>query len=372
VRRKVAVLLVAVLLSARRADANQSAALPADAGFEAVAAAAARAREAGEVEAAIGLYRRGTAMRPSWDEGTWYIGALEYERRRFAIALAAFTRLLERQTDHAGAEAMAGLCELELGRQEAALRRLMRARELGVAHTPGIASVVRYQTGILLTRFGEFEVGAAVLSEPGNDLDESQQLILAFGLNTLRMPILPSEIPEPSRPLVEAAGRAALAMAARRADTAQRAFDALVGRFPNERQVHYARGVFRLASQPDLAIADFERELEISPGHQQARLQLAFEWLRRGEVAKARPYAEAVAKQAPEHPVARLALGQTHLEAGETAAAIAELEMAVQLAPSSAQAHFVLARAYARAGRTAEAERERQEFARLDKASRPR
>jgi tetratricopeptide (TPR) repeat protein len=372
VRRKVAVLLVTLLLAARRADANQSAALPADAGFEAIATAAARAREAGQVEAAIGLYRRGTAMRPSWDEGTWYIGALEYERRRFAVALAAFARLLERQTDHAGAEAMAGLCELELGRQEAALRRLMRARELGVAHTPGIASVVRYQTGILLTRFGEFEVGAAVLSEPGNDLAESPQMILAFGLNTLRMPILPAEIPEKSRPLIEAAGRASLAMAARRAEAAQQAFDALVNRFPGEPHVHYARGVFRLASQPDLAIADFERELEISPGHHQARLQLAFEWLRRGEVAKARPYAEAVVKQAPEHPVARLALGQTHLEAGETAAAIRELEMAVQLAPSSAQSHFVLARAYARAGRSADAERERQEFTRLDKASRPR
>ena len=366
-------LAVCLFSSALTAGAQTPPATPtADGGFDAVAAAAARAREAGQVEAALGFYRRGMALRPTWDEGTWYIGTLEYERRGFSAALAAFDALLARQPDHAGAMAMAGLCEFELGRHEPALRRLMRARELGVAHSPGIAAVVRYHTGILLTRFGEFEVGSSVLSEPGMELTEAPQMIQAFGVNSLRMPVLPSEIPAESREIVDLAGRASLAMAARRAEAARQAFDTLVSRFPSTREAHYARGVFRLASEPDLAISDFERELEISPGHLPSRLQLAFEWLRRGEVSRARPYAEAAVQQAPEHAVARLALGQTLLESDAIAAAITELETAVQLAPGSAQAHFVLARAYTRAGRTADAERERKEFARLDRTGRAR
>jgi tetratricopeptide (TPR) repeat protein len=366
-------LAMAAWLTAGSLAAQPASVAPAsNAGFDAIAAAAARAREGGDAETALGAYRRGVAMRAAWDEGRWYIGALEYERRRFDVALDAFTALLERQPEHAAAEAMAGLCEFELGRYEPALRRLMRARERGVAHNAGIASVVRYHTAILLTRFGEFEVGSAVLAEPGLDLDESPAMIQAFGLNALRMPMLPGEVPAESRPLVDTAGRAALAMAARRAAAARTAFDALVARYPGVSRVHYARGVFLLAEDPELAMADFERELTITPGDLATHLQLAFERLRRGEVDKARPHAVEAVRINPAHAVARLALGQVELEAGHVDRAVVELEQAVRIAPDSAQPHFVLARAYARAGRVEDAARERAAFERLNANARRR
>ena len=122
---------------------------------------------------------------------------------------------------------MKGLCEFGLGQHEAALRTLLRARALGIAQTPEIAHVVAYHAGILLTRFGEFEVGYAVLTELSGDNVESPKTIEALGLNLLRMPILPAALPEAKRPLVQLAGRAAFAMGGRRlaeaGDAARRA-----------------------------------------------------------------------------------------------------------------------------------------------------
>jgi tetratricopeptide (TPR) repeat protein len=267
---------------------------------------------------------------------------------------------------------MAALCDFSLGRYDESLRGLLRARTLGISRTPDVATVVRYHAGILLTRFGDFELGMSILAEPGQDVSESPPMITAFGLNTLRRPVLPSEMSANERPMVELAGRATLAAVARRASEARAAFDELVAHYPQVSHVHYARGVFLLSSEPDLAIADFERELGVTPNHLLARVQIAFEQLRRGEFDRARPYAVAAVRLDAKHPVARLALGQVELEAGSVDAAVTELETAVRLAPESAQAHFVLARAYARAGRTADAERERKEFARLDRVARPR
>ena len=96
-----------------------------------------------------------------------------------------------------------------------------------------------------------------------------------------------------------------------------------------------------------------------------ARLQIAFEYLKRGEAAQALPVASEAAKLAPDHFAARLALGQV-LEMNDLPRALPELEKSAALAPGSPQAQFLLARAYTRAGRTADAERARAEFTRLD------
>jgi predicted Zn-dependent protease len=134
--------------------------------------------------------------------------------------------------------------------------------------------------------------------------------------------------------------------------------------------VHYARGVFRLTESPETALDDFKKEIEISPAHVPARLQIAFELLRRGEPTAARPIAEEAVRLDADSALGRLALGQAQLEMGNNAEAIAELERAVDLAPESPQTHFILARAYARVGRDVDAAREREVFTRLDRIAR--
>jgi tetratricopeptide (TPR) repeat protein len=333
--------------------------------FEEVSKAAMAAREAGRLDDAATLFRRGLTMRPDWDEGRWYLGSILYERERYVQARDTFAALVARQPTHAGAVGMQGLCEFASGKHDMALRTLLQARALGVAQNAGIAHVVAYHTGILLTRFGEFEVGYGVLSELSGDKAESPRVVEALGLNVLRMPILPADLPEAKKPVVQLAGRAAFAMGARRLAEATKLFDELVATYPHEPNVHYARGVLRTTEAPDQAIEDFAAELAISPDHLPARLQLVFELVKRGEIAKARPYAEQAVRIDPDHFAAHLAIGQVWFESGDVEKAIASFEQGAKLAPESPQAHFLLARAYARAGRTADAERERQEFTRL-------
>ena len=279
------------------------------ASFDTVSASAAAAREAGRLDDAIALYRQGIALRADWDEGRWYLGSSLYERERYREARDAFAALVARQPAHAGAVGMKGLCEFGLGQHETALRTLLQARSLGIARTPEIAHVVAYHAGILLTRFGEFEVGYAVLTELSGDNVESPKTIEALGLNLLRMPILPSALPEAKRPLVQLAGRAAFAMGGRRLADAARLLDELVAAYPREPNVHYARGVLRTTEAPDLALEDFVAELAVSPRHVPARLQLVFEHVKRGEAAKAKPYAEEAVRLDPQHFAVHLAHG---------------------------------------------------------------
>jgi tetratricopeptide (TPR) repeat protein len=335
--------------------------------FDGVAAAAAAAREAGRLDEAVGLYRKGLALRPAWDEGRWYLGSSLYELERYAEARDAFAALVARQPAHAGAVGMQGLCEFALGRHEAALRTLLKARGLGVARNREIAQVVAYHAGILLTRFEEFEIGYAVLTELSGDNVESPKVIDALGLNMLRMPILPDAIPPDKKPMVQLAGRAGFAMGGRRLADAGRLLDELVATYPKAPNVHYARGVLRTTEAPERAIEDFLAELAVSPDHIPARLQLVFEYVKRGEAEKARPYAEDALRLAPKHFAVHLAMGQVRFETGDVAKAIASFERGAKLAPGSPQAHFLLARAYGRAGRTADAERARAEFQRLEK-----
>ena len=331
-----------------------------------LAARAAAARDAGQLEEALTLYRSALAERPEFNEGRWYVGTLLYELDRYSEAKEAFSDVLRREPAHAGALGMKGLCEFELREYDAALVDLLQARKMGVARSPGIATVVRYHAAILLTRAGEFEVANQILIDFVADGTETPAVIEAIGLNVLRMPMLPSEAPPEARDRILLAGRAGYAMAARHAADARAALDGLVTRYPQIPHVHYARGVFFLVENADRALEDFQRELTISPSHVPARLQIAFEYLKRGEPERALPGAREAVQLAPDHFATRLALGQVLLEMGDVQAAIPELEKAVALAPTSPQTHFILARGYARVGRTAEAERARAEFTRLD------
>ena len=241
-------------------------------------------------------------LRPSWDEGRWYIATILYEIDRYAEARDAFAEVLRRQPTHAGAAGLKGLCEFQLRRFDQALIDLLQAREMGVSRSPAIATVVRYHAAILLTRIGEFELANQMLTEfaaeqrrlgagPGGVRGQRAADAGAVRRRCSRTRVIgwcwPAGPATPSR-------RGAWT---RRAT----ALDELVARYPNVPHVHYARGVLLLTDNADRALDEFRRELEISPSHVPARLQIAFEFLKRGEPSRARGPAAEAAKLAPEH-----------------------------------------------------------------------
>ena len=347
--------------------ARPSAAAKTPGKFDAVAAEAAKAREAKQLERAVTLYRQGLALRPSWDEGWWGLGTSLYELERFAEARDAFRKVVTADPQNGTAWALKGLCEFRLKEFDAALEDLLQARKLPITGGRDVLDVARYHAGILLTRAGQFDQALMILNDFGTQGNESPGVIEAMGLAVLRMPILPADLPGTRRDLVLLAGRARYFQAARLMAAARNAFELLVSRYPDTPNVHYAYGVFLLAEETDKGIQMFERELKVSPQNTYAKLQIAFAFIRQGEYDKALPWAKEGAAEAPTDYVARHAYGQALLESGDVPAAIGELEAGAKLAPDSPIMHFVLAKAYRRAGRTADADKAQQEFLRLNK-----
>ncbi|HEY2933157.1 MAG TPA: tetratricopeptide repeat protein [Acidobacteriota bacterium] len=330
-------------------------------------ARAARAREEGKSEEAIALYGDAVKLDSSWSEGWWYLGTLQYELDRYAEARRAFDRVVALERENGPAAVMLGLCEFQLREFEKSLRHLYAGLTLGLGGNDELRTVATYHAAILFARFEQFELGFDLIRELAAAGKGGKPYVEAAGINVLRLPYLPSELPADKRDAVMLAGEAGFALAARRPEEARKMFLLLLDRHPTFPGIHYAYGAFLLSEAPDKAMEEFRRELAGSPSNVPARLEIAFEYLKRGTPQLGLMFAEEAVRLAPENFAARNALGRVLLETGEVARAIAELRTGVRLAPDSSEMHFALAKAYAKAGRSAEAAREREEFLRIEK-----
>jgi tetratricopeptide (TPR) repeat protein len=333
--------------------------------FEHIVKQADEARLAERFEEAVSLYGKALNIKPKWPEGWWYVGAIFYQKDLYPQARDAFQNLVALESERGPAWAMLGLCQYQTAEYERAAVSLQRARTLGINDNPELARVVGYHLALLYIHFEYFESSYDVLNEFVRAGQESAKVVEAFGLTLLRMPLLPGEIPADKREKVLLAGQAGYNMAARRQEQTRGAFDALLARYPNDPNIHYAFGVYMLPQDADIAMKEFKRELEISPNHYAAMTQMAFEYLKRDQFTDALPLAEKAVQLAPKLYAARNVLGRVLLELGQVDRSIKELEEGVKIAPSSPEMHFALARAYTRAGRKEEAARERETFKKL-------
>ena len=333
--------------------------------FERFVKLADEARLAARLDDAISLYGKALNIKPKWPNGWWYVGAIFYEKDLYPQASDAFQNLVALEPQRGPAWAMLGLCLFQTGDYERAATSLQRGKSLGVNDNSELAGVVLYHIGLLYIRFEYFENAFDTLAELLRAGNASPKVVEAFGLTMLRMPYLPKEIPAAQREKILIAGQAGINMAARRQDQARAAFDTLLAQYPNEPNVHYGFGVFMLSQDADIALKEFNRELEISPNHYPSMVQMAFEYLKRDQYNDALPLAEKAVQLAPKLYAARNVLGRVLLELGQVERSIKELEEGVKLAPSSPEMHFALARAYTRAGRKADAARERETFKKL-------
>jgi tetratricopeptide (TPR) repeat protein len=338
--------------------------------FEEVARKAAEARDNDQLDEAIRWYREGARLRPRWDEGLWYLATLLYEKDRFGEARDAFRRFLVVKPDAGPAWALQGMCEFRLKEYDAALRSLQRGTDLGYGTNTAVQRAAWFHLAMLLIQGGQFELAVRPLTFLARSEPESEGLVEAAGLMLLRVPKLPAEITTNERDLVTRAGRAAYAHLSRNGEAARRRFDDLIERFPSVPNVHYAHAIFLLGSDSNAALAEFRKEIEIQPGSVFARLDLAFELIRRGDFAEALVPAEEAVSLAPQLFASHHALGRALVETGSLERGIGELETAARLAPESPEMHFALARAYARAGRKDDAARARATFAELDRKRR--
>ena len=346
--------------------------------FEKLAERAQAAMDSERVPEAIRLYGRATKLRPDWSEGWWHLGTLLFDAGRFREARDAFVHFASIERNQPGPGfAMLGLSEFQLKHYTRALPMLERGRKLGLGTNPDFIRSVLFHDGILNALLGKPEIALQRLTLAANQIAAAHpeapedavladlKLLDAFGIAALRIPKLPSDLAALQIPVVRLAGRAQALIALQDRVSAETVFKQLLPLYPSEPGVHYMYGVFLLKGHPPLAIDEFRREIEVSPSHQAARIQLALEFLRTAEYEQGLKYAREAVALAPENFVAHVACGRLWLALGKTDRALQELRTAVKLAPGSPDVHFALSQALSEAGRNGEAARERAEFERL-------
>ena len=337
--------------------------------FDALVKQATEARKAEQWEQAIDLYGKALKLRPGYTEGIWYQSTAYYSLDKFAECRDGFRRVTRASPQNGSAFAFVGLCEFGLREFDRSLQDLVKSRILGVADKD-LGSVARYHAAVLMTRIEQYDQALQTLGEFASEGNDNPRIIEAMGIATLHMAMLPNEVPPERREMVLMAGRGSYMMATRMTAAAAQAFESLVAQHPETPNVHYAYGVYLLIEQPEKAIEEFKRELQIQPNHPDSLMQIAYEYLKESNAEGAMPWAKQAVEAAPNSFAAHKALGDALLASNDIDGAIKELETSARLAPDSPSTHLSLAKAYQRAGRSEAAMKEREEFARLDRLMR--
>ncbi len=328
--------------------------------FEELSSRARAARAANDIPHAIDLYKQALTLNPSWQEGWWFLGTLLYDGDQYQDGQAAFQHLVDLDPKAGPAWALLGLCEFETGAYDKSLADIQRGLTQGGAKEPQMEQVLLFHEALLLTRTGQFDLALqkyAVFARAGasNDL-----LLTGLGLAAMHVKLLPNEIPPDRRDLFLQAGKTAAFVLAGDYSHADVGFGDLLRMYPAAPNLHYMHGVYLLARDPDTALDEFKRELQIAPSNPDASTMLAWALLIRGDSAAALPYAQTAAQNAPAGPLAQYVLGRALVETGDLKEGLEHLQRAEKMDAGNFDTHVTLAAAYSRMGDPQEARRERQ------------
>ncbi len=328
------------------------------------------ARDENRNDQAIQLFRQALLERPESEEALWYLSTLLYEKGQYAESRDVLRQFVTIRNDAGPAWALLGICEFQLREYPRALDHFQHAMTEGVGDRKDLAQILVRDFALLLTRFERYDESQEALdvAEPAPSLTE------AAGLAGLRMPLLPDEIPPDRRELVDLAGEAVLAVKAEHNEEAESKFKRLLDAYPNEPGVHFLYGAYLARQQPEAAVPEFERELEISPFHVLARIRLAEQLIALRDFDRALTLAQQAIQLDPKRASAHAYAGEALIGKGNRADGMKELETARAADPSIVRVHWDLLRVYTAMGRKEDAEREKlaiQELSAAQAQSRP-
>lgn len=327
--------------------------------FSDLASKAVAARDANDQPGAIALYQQALKLNSKWPDGWWFLGSLQYGAGAYAEARDALSHYLELTPNAAPALAMRGLCEFETGDYEPSLKDIQRALAFGAGNQPRNEKILRYHEALLLTRTGRFEDALRNYAFFAHQEDLNPELLTAMGLAGLRTPLLPRELKTDQQEIYISAGRAAFDFMKRDLDAASVDFQHLFERVPPVPNAHYLYGYLLYATDPDHAVVELKKELEVSSSNAVAEVMLAWIPLMQNDGAQALPYARKAVADDPSLPSAHLVLGRALTETGDAKDGVEHLEKAVQWQPDNLEVHLALAKAYSKEGRKEDARRER-------------
>ncbi len=333
--------------------------------FETIARQADTARTQERVPEAIRLYREGTHLRPSWDDGWWYLGSLLYDQDRFSEAGVAFQHLLVNTSHRGPAYAFLGLCDYGTGKYDDALAQFRAWARAGWAGTRELRDVADYHFALLLTRDGKFVESLFLIAPLTQRLGDNPEIVEAMGLASLRIPYLPENYPPELRERIWLAGKAALyaAQSPKDFERADEYAARLESRYGTQPEIHYFCGTLKgFEGKKAEAEREYREELKISPNHAPSLDALAGFDLERSDLAEAGAFARRAVAADSNDAEAHHLLGRVLLETGDLRASASELETAKKLAPDSPLVRSHLAMVYTKLGRPREAKIEAAAF----------
>lgn len=334
--------------------------------FASLSSRADAARDANHLTEAAALYRKALAIRPSWAEGWWSLGTLEYDQDHYAKAALALQKVIAFQPNNGTAHAMLGLCEFELGHDAAALRQIEKGKNLGLQKNPDLWHVVLYHEGVLLQRKGSFQAAQDALEELCLEVGANEKAANILGMTMLRLRAHdPPGAGAAGADVVEHIGQAECLAGQKKYDEARPIFEAAIKEHPDYPNIHYAYGLFltELRDVPS-AVEQFKQEIANQSNDVIARLRIAAIEFKEDSAAGI-PYAEQAVALDPQQPFAHYVLGLLRLDVDDYLKAIPELEIAQKSMPNEPKIYFALGTAYSRAGRKQDAQRARATFQRL-------
>jgi tetratricopeptide (TPR) repeat protein len=317
------------------------------------------AREQNDIPRAIELYSKAVQLNPKWADGWWFLGSLQYSVSNYSGARDSLTRYIELMPKAGPAIAMRGLCEFEIAEYKASLDDIQHGLLTGAANQPRNEKILRFHEAMLLTHEARFEDALHEYSSLAQFPNPEPEMIAGFGLAGLRTALLPRDILAGQRDVFLAAGQATYQFMAGHENDALPEFQALFRNFPSTPNAHYLLGYLLFATDPDQAVAEFKRELELNPTNAPARVMLAWASLLQNNPSDALPLAQSAVTDSPAIPGAQVVLGRALMETGDLKNGIDYLEKARQLEPDNLEVHLALAKAYSKSGRKDDARHER-------------
>src|ERR1700722_8095861 len=256
-------------------------------GFEDLVASATAAREQNDVSRAIELYGQAVQMNPRWPDGWWFLGSMQYGAGAFAAARDALSQYISLSPNAGPATAMRGLCEFETGQYSDSLKDIQRGLSMGAANQPRNEKILRYHEALLLTRAGRFEDALRSFAFFTSDPDPNREFFLGLGLAGLRTSVLPNELRADGQELYASAGKAAFDYMKGNDEVARVEFQRLFEQFPAAPNAHYLYGYLLYATDPDAALVELKRELDVDPSNAAAEVMLAWIPLMQNHAAEA-------------------------------------------------------------------------------------
>ena len=335
--------------------------------FEDLSAKAQQAYDANHPEEAADLYGRAVKLHPDWAQGWWAIGMIEYERDHYPECRDALTRMVELDATAAPGWALLGLCEFRTKQYDASFQHLKKAHMFVPVTQPGgqLMEIADFHLSMLLTQQGAFELAQEFLMRVARKAHNNREMMFAAGLPSLRMPILPSDVPANQRDVVTMAGKAFWDLATQEPEVAEADFKALVSKYPKFPNVHYFYGTYLAARHPEQCAPEFLKELSITPDSVPARVELALQYILDGKLDEALKFARQAVALSPDSVGAQLALAKALQNRGDREGALAAYLAAKRLDPVSPVIRLYIVNAYRALGRIEDLQREKAEYDRL-------